>query len=298
MLDDPERRFGVRRFLEVADTTASLGQSRYRALLKQFGDARSFYPGSALLAMAQLGVSTSYLLCDLDPVSVGDLRTWPARLGITQCEVARADGMMTVLGWLDDSAGSAPPRHVVVHVDPFDPHSRLADGLSALDLAARLVDEGYGLVYWYGYDSPNEASWAYHSLRDTTRGPLWCGDLMLVDETGAGGAGDLGRASTPGTGNGIVLANVSENTRKTCLALGEALASAYSGSTLPDGRRGRVRFSVHERPWPSTQAPSAEDLTERDQDVVASPGESVAGSSGGHVEPRSAYPSRRSPRRR
>ncbi|GAA5034050.1 23S rRNA (adenine(2030)-N(6))-methyltransferase RlmJ [Actinopolymorpha pittospori] len=248
MLVDPERRFGVLRFLEIADTTASLGQSRYRALLKQFGDVRSFYPGSALLAMAQLGVSTSYLLCDLDPVSVEDLRAWSARLGITQCEIAQADGMTAVLDWLDDSAGSATPRHVVVHVDPFDPHSRLADGLSALDLAGRLVDEGYGLVYWYGYDSPNEASWAYHSLRETTQGPLWCGDVMLVDETGAGRPGDLGRASTSGTGSGIVLANVSENTRTTCLALGEALASAYSGSTVPDGTRGHVRFSVHERP--------------------------------------------------
>ena len=213
MLDDPERRFGVLRFLDVADTTASLGQSHYRALLKQFGDLRSFCPGSALLAMAQLGVRASYLLCDLDPVSVGDLRAWPERLGITRCEVAQADGMTTVLGWLDDSASSATPRQVVVHVDPFDPQSRLVDGLSAL-----------------------------------TQGPLWCGDVMLVDETGTGGPGDLGRATTPGTGSGIVLANVSENTRTTCQALGEALAAAYAGATLPDGTRGRARFSVHERP--------------------------------------------------
>ncbi|GAA2759470.1 23S rRNA (adenine(2030)-N(6))-methyltransferase RlmJ [Actinopolymorpha rutila] len=247
MLDDPERRFGVLRFLDVADATASLGQSRYRALLNQFGDAHSFYPGSALLAMAQLGCSASYLLCDLDPVSAGDLRAWSARLGITRCEVAQADGMMTVLSWLDDSTGPATDSQVIVHVDPFDPHSRLADGLSALDVAARLADQGYGLVYWYGYDSPDEASWAYHTLSEKTQGSLWCGDVMLVDETGAAGPGDLGRATTPGTGCGIILANVCEDTRATCQALGEALATAYAGSTLPHGTRGRVRFSVHER---------------------------------------------------
>lgn len=55
MVDDAERRFGVLRFLEVADDTASLRNSRYRALLNQFGDARGFYPGSALMAMAELG---------------------------------------------------------------------------------------------------------------------------------------------------------------------------------------------------------------------------------------------------
>jgi 23S rRNA A2030 N6-methylase RlmJ len=247
MVDDPERRFGVLRFLAVASTTSSLGQSRYRGLLNRFGDVRSFYPGSALMAMAELGVSTSYLLCDLDPVSVGDLRAWSTRFGITQCEVAQADGMMAVLTWLDDSAKSVTAGRVVVHIDPFHPHSRLANGPSALDVAARLADRGYGLVYWYCYDSPDETSWAYHTLREITQGPLWCGDVMLTDKTGAGRPGDLGLATTPGTGCGVILANVSESTRTSCVALGEALSTAYAGSTLPDGTRGRVTFSVHER---------------------------------------------------
>ncbi len=247
IVDDPERRFGFLQFLDFADAIASLGRSRYRALLKQFGDVHSCYPGSALMAMAQLGASTSYLLCDLDPVSVGDLRAWSTRLGIPRCEVAQADGMTAVLAWLDDSARSMPPSDVVVHVDPFDPHSRLADGLSALDLATWLADKGYGLVYWYGYDSPDERSWAYHTLSEMTPRPLWCGDVMVADKTGAGRPGDLGRATTPGTGCGVILANLSEESRTTCVTLGEALATAYAESTLPDGTRGRVEFAVHER---------------------------------------------------
>jgi 23S rRNA A2030 N6-methylase RlmJ len=247
MVDDPERRFGVFRFLEIADATSSLGKSRYRAVLNQLGDVRSFYPGSALMAMAELGATTSYLLCDLDPISVGDLRAWSTQLGITHCEVAQADGMTAVRPWLEGSAGSTTASDVVVHIDPFDPHSRLADGPSALDLAGRLADEGYGLVYWYGYDSPDRTAWAYHTLGEMTRAPLWCGDMMIADETGAGRPGDLGRATTPGTGCGVILANVSEHTRTACVALGEALATAYAGSTLPDCTHGHVRFSVHER---------------------------------------------------
>jgi 23S rRNA (adenine2030-N6)-methyltransferase len=117
MVDDPERRFGVLHFLDVADATASLRNSRYRALLSQFGDARRIYPGSALMAMAELGVGTRYLFCDLDVVSVGDLRVWSTRLGIPRCEVVQADGMMTVLAWLEarvdpTTAGRVvAPRH-------------------------------------------------------------------------------------------------------------------------------------------------------------------------------------------
>lgn len=250
MVDDPERRFGVLQFLDVANSSSSLGQSRYRAVLSQLGDVRGFYPGSALIAMTELGDRASYLLCDLDPASVDDLRAWSTRLGITRCEVAQEDGMSAVLTWLDDGAGSTKSSGVVVHVDPFHPQSRLADGPSALDLAARLADEGCGLIYWYGYDSAEETSWAFHTLSEMTRSPLWCGDVMVVDETGAGRSGDLGRATTPGTGCGVILANVSDVTRTACVALGEALATAYAESTLPDGTRGRVGFSVHERRVP------------------------------------------------
>lgn len=246
MVDDPERRFDVLRFLEVADTTASLRHSRYRALLSQFGDARSIYPGSALMAMAELGVGTSYLLCDLDAASVDDLRDWSTRLGIPRCEVVQADGMTTVLAQLEARTGPSTAGRVVVHIDPFNPHSHRAGGPSSLDLATRIADEGIGLVYWYCCDTPDERFWAYHTLSRRTHSPLWCGDVMVADETGAGRPGRFGRDTTPGTGCGIILANVSEDTRTTCRALGEALALAYGGSTLPDGTRGRIVFSVRE----------------------------------------------------
>jgi hypothetical protein len=69
---------------------------------------------------------------------------------------------------------------------------------------------------------------------------------MIADETGASRPGRFGRDTTPGTGCGIILASISDDTRTTCRALGEALALAYVGSMLPDGTRGGVVFSVRE----------------------------------------------------
>lgn len=247
MVDDPERRFGVLRFLQVAGESDTLANSRYRALLAQFGDAGTIYPGSALLAMAELRAGARFLLCDLDPASVADLRAWPSRLGVTRCEVVRGDGMATTRSWLSGEDRSSAAGDAVVHVDPFDPHAQLPGGQSALDLAAQLAEDGHGIVYWYGYDHPDRTAWAYNELSEATRSPLWCGDVMVVNRAGAGWSGDLGRATTAGTGSGIVLANISRDTRTACAALGEALAAAYAGSTLPDGTRGHVRFTIHNR---------------------------------------------------
>ena len=69
---------------------------------------------------------------------------------------------------------------------------------------------------------------------------------MLV--TAADGAvrddGNLGRATTPGTGFGVVLANVSDASLDRCGAVGDAFARAYEGASLPDGSDGALDFRV------------------------------------------------------
>jgi len=57
-------------------------------------------------------------------------------------------------------------------------------------------------------------------------------------------AGDLGRATTPGTGFGIILANVQASTVSACTAVGNALAGADAGVLLPDGSRGNLLFTT------------------------------------------------------
>ena len=243
LVHDGERQFGVLRFLEAAGRYEALAHSRYRAIAASYArDGHGVYPGSALLAMDVLGDRSSYLLCDLDPASVTDLRRRALELGLRRCMVAQADGMTAVAAWLDD-AGPGKAALALVHIDPFDPYASAPGGRSALELAACIADRGTRLVYWYGYDQPGERWWAHEELARLTTAPLWCGDVMVTDASGEGSLGDLDRATTPGTGSGIVLANLQASTVRACTALGNALADAYAGATLPDGSRGNLVFT-------------------------------------------------------
>ena len=155
--------------------------------------------------------------------------------------VVHGDGLEAVTRWLSASDGTS----AVVHVDPFDPDAQNTAGVSALTLSAQIIRSGQMLVYWYGYDEPAETAWAYRTLRSLSGGrPLWCGDMMITDSTGAGSIGDLGVATTPGTGCGVILANVNAQTTTVCERLGIALARAYTNTTLPSGGSGGVRFNV------------------------------------------------------
>ena len=238
IVHDLEREFGILRFLEIAPRFAVLARSPYRLTAASYveGDP-SLYPGSALLAMTMLGDATSYLLCDLDPESVTDLRRWSGELGLHNCEVAETDGMAAVAAWLDDEARGSG----LVHIDPFDPDARSPGGYSALELAALVADSGTRLVYWYGYHERGDQSWAHQKLATLTKVPLWCGDVLVTGATDA--PGDLGRATTPGTGFGVILANVRADTAGACAALGEALSEAYAGAIFPDGNPGNLDFT-------------------------------------------------------
>jgi 23S rRNA A2030 N6-methylase RlmJ len=259
MVRDSERAFGIRRFLVVAPQHPALAESRYLAAVAPYvrpgqADRRrratGTYPGSALLAMTALGNGCSYLFCDLDPHSAADLRHRAAGLGLHHWQVAEADGMLTVRAWLDGT-GPGSPRPTagtaIVHIDPFDPHARAPGGLSALEFAGHLATSGTGLVYWYGCDEPGERAWAYRELCDLTPAPLWCGDIMVTDTGGGGSPGDLGLATTPGTGFGVVLANLPPDVLTACTAVGGALAGAYTGVALPGGTRGSLVFTSYRR---------------------------------------------------
>lgn len=238
LIRDAERGFGVLRFLDVAAEDAVLARSAYRAAVTPFVDAGRC-PGSALLAMTALGDTASYLLCDVDPVSVAGLRDRAEELGLHDCEVSESDGMVATAAWLTHGS----PRATVVHVDPFDPHAHAPGGPSALELAAEIAERGHRLAYWYGYDRPGEHAWAHDTLARMTGTPLWCGDMMIVDVDGSGAEGNLGVATTPGTGFGVVLANVAPGTISACTDFGVSLADAYRETTLPDGSTGHLLFT-------------------------------------------------------
>lgn len=242
LVPDGERRFGVVKFLDAARGDALLARSAYRATVTPFVESGT-YPGSALLAMTVLGDRTSYLLCDTDPVSVAGLRVAATELGLHDCTIVTSDGMAATAAWSSDD----PVRTTVVHVDPFDPYAATRDGLSALELAAEIARRGHRLAYWYGYDRPEQRAWAHDELADRTATPLWCGDMMIVDADGAGDGGNLGVATGPGTGFGVVLANVDPGTVSACTDFGNALADAYREATLPGGGVGHVLFTSRVR---------------------------------------------------
>jgi 23S rRNA A2030 N6-methylase RlmJ len=244
MADDPERRFGAQRFVDVAETYLALSNSRYLRWLRDFEDSDGSlhtYPGSALIAMLERGNHTSYLFCDLDPESVASLESAAQRVGVTNARCVAADGMAAVHDHVRQLSGKA-----LVHIDPFDPTATGPSGLSALGLAAQLITDGMGLMYWYGYDKPNERAWALDALSQqvTDATDIWCGDVMVTTSGEEPEDGHLGKATTPGTGFGIVCANLAVSTIDACERLGHDVSRAYAQVTLPSGAPGGVDFTT------------------------------------------------------
>jgi hypothetical protein len=245
MVEDRERAYGVPTFVHVAADHPSLARSRYMTHLRSsdWSDGQLVtYPASPMLAMLELGSTCSYVLCDLDPGSVADLRAAAERLDLAaQVRVVRSDGMTALRDELRaEGAGGA----VLAHIDPYDPWAVGPGGLSALDLARALIGHGVGVVYWYGYDRPDRRRWAFDELSVGAHESVWCGDMLVTTPDGDAAPGDLGAATTPGTGFGIVCANVAPVAVEACQRLGEALAEAYDGVPLPDGRPGRLEFTT------------------------------------------------------
>jgi len=199
------------------------------------------YPGSGLQAMELLGDSAAYLLCDVDPASAKSLSDWASRLGVGGCRVAQQDGMTSVRDWLRSGSGVA-----AVHIDPFDPFAHENGGPSAVELASDIARGDHALIYWYGYSRPDERAWAFSEIGAGEGSLLWCGDFMVTTLDGSSRSdGDLGKATTPGTGSGVVLANIPPGLLRSCEEIGRALAHHYESVTLPTGEAGRLDFSIH-----------------------------------------------------
>jgi hypothetical protein len=127
----------------------------------------------------------------------------------------------------------------VVHIDPFDPHERLTpDSKTPIELAGRLAQAGYRVIYWYGYDSVAQRGWARREIASLAPDvALWCGDALMPasfvypDRTGAWGCG-------------VVLANAMTHEMKMCERLGHALARINEGDVSKDNDPDRLTFQV------------------------------------------------------
>ncbi|HEY5161243.1 MAG TPA: 23S rRNA (adenine(2030)-N(6))-methyltransferase RlmJ [Gaiellaceae bacterium] len=245
----PDRDYGVYRFIERAGSVFELAESRYAAELRRLaadGGAPANFPGSALLAMRMLGQAAEYLLCDLDPDSVASLSAAAAELGLSEKEVVReADGMTTVVEEARKLKDEA--KDIVVTIDPFQPFE-IAGGISALELAAGLIEDDFKVLYWYGYDTPEQRTYPMGVLREYAREAgtsVWCGDLMLVAAAGQSEQEVeqlLAGAEGPGAGCGVVCGNFSEASLERCARLGEAVAKAWEDARLPNGSPGALEF--------------------------------------------------------
>ncbi len=148
-----------------------------------------------------------------------------------------------------DELGRHDPTTVVVFIDPFDHYSVGPGGVSALDVAIEAAQSGAVLVYWYGYNRVDQRTWILDQLVERNHAlTLWCGDLMVFAEGEDMSTGDLGVASSPGTGSGLVCANVSPVTADRCTALGNAVAAAYRNRCLPSGGVGGLDFVAIQHP--------------------------------------------------
>lgn len=237
-----ERVHGVARFLDAMDRDPRLGTSSYGGVLREHISGSATIPGSPAVAMAVLRDHATYLLCDVDPDSTADIERWAVTTGLSdRVATVTADGLRAVGRRV--LAGSADPASTFVHVDPYDPWATGEDGMSSVGLTRSLIADGIAVMYWYGFDRPADRGWAPDELAGDV--PLWCGVAMVTDaDGGTRDDGDLGAATTPGTGCGVVCANTSADATGRCELLGHALADGYAGVPLPSGEPGGLAFTV------------------------------------------------------
>jgi 23S rRNA A2030 N6-methylase RlmJ len=230
------RRANLYWFLEHEHASSALHGSEYRRLLADMSggsDVPAEYPGSALLAMMSLGASVSYLVCDTDPESVTTLAEAAARAGTqANAKVVAGDGPTVVL---TEAEATGDISRWTVHVDPFDPfEAQTQGGVSAVELARLLAARGALVVYWYGYETGEPEEWAKGELAPglVQDQRLWCGNLRYPEMD----------SDSPIIGCGVVVLNVSDQTRDRLDDLGSGMASIYENAVLPSGSRGSLRF--------------------------------------------------------
>ena len=234
LTESPERDFGLYWFLPRA-LKSELADSLYVELLSSEAgtdEVPVHYPGSAMFAMLTLGRNAhDYVLCDLDRDSAADLRRTAERTGLADLtRIFELDGP-TVIERELSRLPSAQVASTLCFIDPFDPFGAARGAMSSIDLATALSAAALEVVYWYGYDQPDDAMWPLRYFGDQTS--AWCGDMLLPerDESGL-------------IGCGVVLANVSQDAVDRCQKLGLAVETLYRDARLPSGATGSVRFST------------------------------------------------------
>jgi 23S rRNA (adenine2030-N6)-methyltransferase len=231
LTESASRLHGALRFLSLAPHDPDLRCCAYLAALTH---EPSVYPGSAMLAMRSLGISASYLLCDVDPRSATSLRDAGADLDV---RVVDTDGVSAI--GREALRGGVDAHDVLVLIDPVAPFERVSrDSRTPVELAGWLADAGYRLVYWYGYDSVQQRGWAREVMAALARhAELWCGDVLIP--------ASLVYPRKPGAwGCGVVLANATETETRVCERLGHGLERISEGDVVEGNDPPRLSFKV------------------------------------------------------
>ena len=162
----PARDYGIYYLLGTGQRSSGVTRSTYWEELARFqAEEANGYPGSALLAMRLLRGTANYVLCDTDEESMRTLAAAVSSLGLEErIQLTSQDGLATIRDASHDFKGD--PRDALVHIDPFEPSAETQPGLSALSLAGLLSSRGFKLIYWYGYDSPEQLDLAVGHTRD------------------------------------------------------------------------------------------------------------------------------------
>jgi len=240
---DSERTYGVLAFNDIVDDHPTLRTSAYATVLSglRSGPSLDGIPGGPLVAMEVLGQHAEYVFCDLDQNSARNIRDAAASRGVRSARVLTTDGM----GAIHAELATRDAANVVVFIDPFDHHAVGPSGLSALEVAVEAAHAGAVAVYWYGYNRLDRRHWIVDELTlEDGVSSWWCGDLMVSAEDADMTSGDLGVASSPGTGSGLVCINASAAAIERCTALGTALAAAYRDRPVPSGQVGALDFQA------------------------------------------------------
>ena len=232
------REYGVFTLLREAPRAPAIDASRYLGLVRKLpprDDGEPRYPGSSRLAMEVLGGEATYVLCDLDPASVGDLTRVVRELGLADVvRVERADGLATI--WAAaQTLGPSDAASTFVLIDPFDESERSADDMDALDLFARLAVGGFPSGLWHGYDdvADRDAIGERADAIGVAVQTLDIGTAFLRGET----------TLNPGVaGCGLFLTNVPADAVAHLERLGRQLEACYDGALMPDGTPGSLRF--------------------------------------------------------
>jgi 23S rRNA (adenine2030-N6)-methyltransferase len=226
----PARDYGIYYLLDNGQRSSRVARSAYWEELARFcAEEANSYPGSALLAMRLLHTA-SYVLCDLDEASIRTLAVAACSLGLEdQVQLRLQDGLATLRKASGHFTGD--PGDAFAHIDPFDPFAETQPGLSALSLAGLLGSRGFKLIYWYGYDSPEQRTWPWATLATQGRS-AWCGDLIARSNLTSSATVPMSDIS-PLIGCGVVAINLSDSTTAALASLGDDLVSLYEGASLP-----------------------------------------------------------------